>query len=61
MIQDFGRYNILLKLGQGGMGAVYLARHKTLKRFCVIKVISPQLAHDPEISCLLYTSDAADE
>ncbi|MDZ4817283.1 MAG: serine/threonine-protein kinase, partial [Verrucomicrobiota bacterium] len=50
MIQDFGRYNILLKLGQGGMGAVYLARHKTLKRFCVIKVISPQLAHDPEIS-----------
>lgn len=42
----FGRYNLLLKLGQGGMGAVYLARQKTLRRFCAVKVISPQYARD---------------
>ena len=41
-----GRYNLLLKLGQGGMGAVFLARQKTLRRFCAIKVISPQFAQD---------------
>ncbi|MBI4026292.1 MAG: protein kinase, partial [Verrucomicrobia bacterium] len=35
-----------MKLGQGGMGAVYLARQKTLRRFCAVKVISPQFAQD---------------
>jgi len=44
----FGRYNLLMKLGQGGMGAVYLARQKTLRRFCAIKVISPQYSQDKE-------------
>ncbi len=43
-----GRYNLLLKLGQGGMGAVFLARQKTLRRFCAIKVISPQFAQDQD-------------
>ncbi|MDD2710862.1 MAG: serine/threonine protein kinase [Verrucomicrobiae bacterium] len=44
----FGRYNLVLKLGQGGMGAVYLARQKTLRRFCAIKVITPQYSKDTE-------------
>jgi len=43
-----GRYNLLLKLGQGGMGAVFLARHKTLRRFCAVKVISPQYSQDKD-------------
>ncbi|MDZ4815490.1 MAG: serine/threonine-protein kinase [Verrucomicrobiota bacterium] len=45
----FGRYNLLLKLGQGGMGAVYLARQKALKRFCAIKLISESIASDEEV------------
>jgi serine/threonine protein kinase len=44
----FGRYNLLLKLGQGGMGSVYLARQKTLRRFCAVKVMSPQFAKDQD-------------
>ncbi len=48
MMIGFGRYNLLLKLGQGGMGAVFLARQKTLRRFCAIKVINPQYAQDKE-------------
>jgi serine/threonine protein kinase len=43
-----GRYNLLLKLGQGGMGAVFLARQKTLRRYCAVKVITPQLAQDKD-------------
>ncbi len=50
MIQDFGRYNLLSKLGEGGMGAVYLARQKILKRYCAIKVISAQHAGTPEMA-----------
>lgn len=49
-MRGFGRYNLLLKLGQGGMGAVYLARQKTLRRYCAIKLISPQFSHDKELA-----------
>ncbi len=43
-----GRYNLLFKLGQGGMGAVYLARQRKLKRFCAVKVISANYAQDED-------------
>jgi len=35
----FGNYEITGKLGQGGMGAVYRARHLTLRRDAVVKSI----------------------
>jgi serine/threonine protein kinase len=38
-----GNYIILDKLGQGGMGAVYKAQHRHMKRLVALKVISPAL------------------
>ncbi len=46
----FGRYNLLLKLGEGGMGDVFLARQKSLKRYCAVKMISPKLSDDKKMT-----------
>ena len=42
------RYRIISKLGQGGMGTVYLAEHVRMGRRCAIKVMNPVLLHDPD-------------
>lgn len=44
-----GNYRILKKLGEGGMGSVYLARDLSLEREVAIKVISPELARTPRL------------
>jgi serine/threonine protein kinase len=43
------RYTIVKRLGSGGMAHVYLARHATLARPLVIKVLHRTLAQDPEM------------
>lgn len=42
-------YSILQKLGEGGMGAVYLGKHNTLDRKVAIKVLLPELANNQQI------------
>jgi len=42
-----GKYRILGKIGQGGMGAVYKAQHVRFKEVCAIKVMAPELMKDP--------------
>jgi serine/threonine protein kinase len=42
-----GGYEILQKLGQGGMGSVFLARQLSLDRKVAVKILNPQLAQDP--------------
>jgi serine/threonine protein kinase len=44
-----GNYRVTRKIGQGGMGAVYLARDTGLERDVAIKVISPELARNPAL------------
>jgi eukaryotic-like serine/threonine-protein kinase len=42
-----GKYRILARIGQGGMGAVYKAEHLRFKELCALKVMAPELAKDP--------------
>jgi len=39
-------YEVLKPLGQGGMGAIFLAKEPALKRLVAVKVLAPQLAAD---------------
>jgi serine/threonine protein kinase len=43
-----GKYRILRKIGQGGMGAVYEALHLRFNERRALKVMSPEVVSDPE-------------
>jgi serine/threonine-protein kinase len=45
--RKFGQYQLIRKLGEGGMGDVYLAEHSLLKRPCALKLIKPEAGTDP--------------
>lgn len=42
------RYHMLKRLGEGGMGRVYLAEHVKMNRQCAVKVMSGALVNDSE-------------
>jgi serine/threonine protein kinase len=44
-----GNYQIVQKLGEGGMGVVYLGQHTLLGRRAAIKVLLPALSARPDI------------
>jgi eukaryotic-like serine/threonine-protein kinase len=44
--RKLGQYQLKRRLGQGGMGEVYLAEHILLKRPCAVKIIRPEQALD---------------
>ncbi len=43
-----GHYDVIAKIGEGGMGEVYRARDTTLDRDVAIKVLPDAFASDPE-------------
>jgi tRNA A-37 threonylcarbamoyl transferase component Bud32 len=45
--RKFGQYRLIRKLGEGGMGEVYLAEHQLLKRPCALKLIKAEAGSDP--------------
>ena len=44
-----GRYRIIKKLGEGGMGTVYLGEHATIGKKFAVKVLSHEYAHKEDL------------
>jgi len=47
--RQLGQYRLVAQLGSGGMGEVYLAEHRMLKRPCAVKLIRPEQAGDRQV------------
>src|SRR5262249_59868828 len=43
-----GKYEVIAKIREGGMGAIYKVRHRLLNEMRVIKVMRPEVAESPE-------------
>jgi serine/threonine-protein kinase len=43
------RYHVERKLGEGGMGAVYLARHIVLEKQVALKILHGEFSHRPDL------------
>jgi serine/threonine-protein kinase len=49
-----GKYRLLSKLGEGGMGAVYRSEHIKISRLTAIKILTPELASNPDFTARFH-------
>src|SRR5262249_53040048 len=54
-----GAYTIPRRLGAGGMGEVYLARHRHIGRDAAIKVLLPELSQNEDVVARFFTEARA--
>ena len=47
--QKIGGYRVIKKIGEGGMGKVYIAEHELLGKKVAIKVLLPEHSQNPEL------------
>ncbi len=57
--QTIGNYLITAKLGEGGMGVVYLAEHPVIGRKVAMKAIHPELSRNAEVVSRFVTEAKA--
>ncbi|HTR49600.1 MAG TPA: serine/threonine-protein kinase [Kofleriaceae bacterium] len=57
--QTVGNYLVTQKLGEGGMGSVYLAEHPTIGKKVALKVLHPEFASNPEVADRFFTEAKA--
>src|SRR5262245_29359797 len=57
--QTVGNYLVTQKLGEGGMGSVYLAEHPTIGKKVALKVLHAEFASNPEVADRFFTEAKA--
>src|SRR5215831_20886301 len=48
--QTVGNYLVTQKLGEGGMGSVYLAEHPSIGKKVALKVLHPEFSQNAEVA-----------
>ncbi|HXU00217.1 MAG TPA: serine/threonine-protein kinase [Polyangia bacterium] len=57
--ESIGSYRIVAKLGEGGMGAVYLGEHQHIARKAAIKVLLPEFSANQQIVARFFNEARA--
>src|SRR6476661_4860056 len=57
--QTVGNYLVTQKLGEGGMGSVYLAEHPTIGKKVALKVLHGEFSSNPEVANRFFTEAKA--
>lgn len=57
--QTIGNYLVMQKLGEGGMGSVYLGEHPTIGKRVALKVLHPEFSTNPDVIERFFTEARA--
>jgi serine/threonine protein kinase len=57
--KELSSYRIISRLGQGGMGVVYLAQHTMIGRKAAVKILKSELCKDQEVVERFYQEGKA--